>query len=69
MGKYTSWYESQNETTKAWLSKQAIWHDRDMIISWYDHKMTGWYDDRWYDEVMIWCYGDGVIGWYDGMTV
>mgnify|MGYP000049334384 CR=1 FL=1 len=33
MGKYTSWYESQNETTKAWLSKQAIWHDRDMIIS------------------------------------
>lgn len=31
--KFKSWYESQNDTTKAWLDKQAVWHDRDMWIS------------------------------------
>lgn len=31
--KFTSWYDNQNETTKAWLDKQAIWHDSDMIKS------------------------------------
>lgn len=31
MSKFTSWYDQQNETTKAWLDKQAIWHDRDMV--------------------------------------
>tara|TARA_A200000159_G_C7315743_1_gene336619 strand:- start:1084 stop:1233 length:150 start_codon:yes stop_codon:yes gene_type:complete len=29
--KFTSWYENQNETTRAWLDKQAIWHDSDMV--------------------------------------
>ena len=32
MSKWTTWYENQNETTRAWLDKQAIWHDRDMVI-------------------------------------
>lgn len=31
MGKYSTWYENQNATTKAWLDKQAIWHDSDMV--------------------------------------
>lgn len=31
--KFKSWYESQNDTTKAWLDKQAIWHDRDMWMA------------------------------------
>ena len=30
--KYTKWYDNQNETTKAWLDAQALWHDRDMVL-------------------------------------
>ena len=31
MSKFTTWYDNQNETTKAWLDKQALWHDSDMV--------------------------------------
>jgi hypothetical protein len=31
MSKYTRWYNNQSEATKAWLDKQSIWHDRDMV--------------------------------------
>jgi len=31
MNKYTEWYNNQNANTKAWLDKQAIWHDSDMV--------------------------------------
>jgi len=33
MAKFQSWYNQQNSTTQAWLDKQAIWHDKDMLIS------------------------------------
>jgi len=33
MGKFASWYDQQNDTTKAYLSKQAIWHDKDMFVA------------------------------------
>ena len=31
--KFTTWYDNQNETTKAWLDKQAIWHGKDMWMA------------------------------------
>jgi hypothetical protein len=31
MSKFTDWYNSQPTHTKAYLNKQPIWHDRDMI--------------------------------------
>ncbi len=31
MGKWEQWYESLPESTKVYLSKQPIWHDRDMF--------------------------------------
>ena len=33
MSKFTNWYNQQNETTKIWLAKQPIWHDKDMFVS------------------------------------
>jgi len=31
--KYTSWYNSQNETTRAYLDRTPVWHDRDMMFA------------------------------------
>ena len=31
--KFTSWYDNQNETTKAWLNSQPIWNDKDMWVA------------------------------------
>ena len=28
---FKTWYDNQNESTKAWLDKQPIWHDKDMV--------------------------------------
>ena len=33
MSKFSTWYNNQNETTKAWLDKQALWHDKDMWVA------------------------------------
>lgn len=33
--KYTEWYDTLNPQTKEYLSKQPIWHDRDL------YKATG----------------------------
>jgi F0F1-type ATP synthase assembly protein I len=41
MGKFTRWYDQQNETTRAWLDKQAIWHDKDMAFSFVTGIMFG----------------------------
>jgi hypothetical protein len=30
MSKYEAWYDSLSPSTKAYLSKQAVWHDSDM---------------------------------------
>lgn len=30
---FSSWYSSQNETTKAWLDSQPIWNDKDMWVA------------------------------------
>jgi len=27
---FKTWYDNQNESTKAWLDKQPIWHNKDM---------------------------------------
>jgi len=32
MSKYTKWYDAQNETTKAYLDAQPIWHDKDLAF-------------------------------------
>lgn len=32
MNKFTEWYNSQNETTRAYLDKQAIWHGKDLAF-------------------------------------
>lgn len=31
--KFSSWYDNQNETTKAWLDSQPIWHTKDMWVA------------------------------------
>ena len=31
--KWDTWYQNQNSTTKQWLDKQPIWHDRDMWMA------------------------------------
>ena len=31
MSNYSEWYNAQTSCTKAWLDKQAIWKDSDMI--------------------------------------
>ena len=31
--KYHDWYSSLPEHTKAWLKKQPLWHDRDLLIA------------------------------------
>lgn len=30
---FSSWYDNQNETTKAWLDSQPIWNDKDMWVA------------------------------------
>lgn len=29
--KWDDWYDSLNPNTRAWLKKQAVWHDSDMV--------------------------------------
>lgn len=33
MMKFSNWYNNQNETTKSWLDKQPIWHNKDMWMA------------------------------------
>lgn len=31
MSKYQEWYDNQPAHTRAWMEKQAVWHDADMF--------------------------------------
>ena len=33
MGKWSKWYDSLPEHTKAYLKSQPIWHDQDMAVA------------------------------------